>query len=128
MLIRPATSNTLTQCWYTRMHQPAAQKSRDEDGTLHSICRHCQRPIRSHGGKAWRLADGVDLDELAARSSIRYICVTSVADGIVIARYPVDGHADEDAISAKLEEAILTHDARAAGSGLEVRVMGGPRG
>lgn len=128
MLIRPATSNTLTQCWYTRMHQPTAQKSRDEDGTLHSICRHCLRPIRSLGGKSWRLADGVDLDELAARSNIRYICVTSIADGMVIARYPVDGQADDGAIAAQLENVIATHDARAAGCGLDVRVMGGPRG
>lgn len=128
MLIRPATSNTLTQCWYTRIHLPVAQRSREEDGALHSICRHCLRPIRSHGGKSWRLADGVDLDELAARSTIRYICVTSVADGMVIARYPVDGSADDDAIATRLEEVIATHDAKAVGSGLDVRVMGGPRG
>lgn len=127
MLIRPATSQTLTQCWYTRIHLPVAHKSREEDGALHSICRHCLRPIRSHGGKSWRLADGVDLDELAARSTIRYICVTSIADGMVIARYPIDGTADEGEIAARLEQVVTAHDARAMGSGLDVRVMGGPK-
>ncbi|MBF9151373.1 hypothetical protein [Novosphingobium jiangmenense] len=127
MLIKPATSHTLTQCWYTRMHHPGHGRTRDEAGVLHAYCRHCARPIRSQGGKAWTLADGIDLDELATRSSIRFICVTSVADGMVIARYPLDREADDAAVKARMTEIVAFHHADEAGSGLDVRLMGGPR-
>lgn len=126
MLIRPQTSQTLTQCWYTRMHQPVTRKARGEGGMLLSVCRHCQRAIHSHGGKSWTLADGIDLDELASHSRIRYICVTSVDDGMIVARYPIDRDADEVAVQARIEEVIDRHEAKEPGSGLEVKLMGGP--
>ncbi|MGV3511710.1 MAG: hypothetical protein ACO1OX_06860 [Novosphingobium sp.] len=127
MLIKPATTQTLTQCWYTREHKPGHQRTRGDGGITHATCRHCHRPIRSHGGKSWVLADGIDLDELATRSSIRFICVTSLADGLVIARYPLERDADERTVSAKLAEIVARHGAAEAGSGLDVRLMGGPR-
>lgn len=126
MLIRPATSQTLTQCWYTRIHHPGQSRRRDADGVFHARCRHCERPIQSESGKSWVLADGLDLDALATRSSVRFICVTSIADGLVISRYPLDRDADEAAVQAKLAEVIARHEAKDAGSGLDVRVMGGP--
>ncbi|NLR69890.1 hypothetical protein HGI47_03230 [Novosphingobium sp. ERN07] len=74
------------------------------------------------------MADGVDLDELANNSGIRYICVTSVADGMVIARYMIDRNASDAAVKARLEDVMATHDAKTPGSGLDVRLMGGPKG
>ncbi|HQS70227.1 MAG TPA: hypothetical protein PLM58_11390 [Novosphingobium sp.] len=94
---------------------------------LLSVCRHCQRAIHSHGGKAWTLADGIDLDELASHSRIRFICVTSVDDGMIIARYPIDRDAGADTVEARIDEIIAKHEAREPGSGLEVKLMGGPK-
>lgn len=125
MLIKPAFSHTLTQCWYTRIHVPVLHRERGSDGFVTSICRYCERPIRSYGGKSWTLADGVDLDELAALSRTPYICVTSISDGMIIARYPIGDGADEDAVRARLEAVIVEHGAREPGSGLAVRVVGG---
>lgn len=125
MLIKPAHSYTLTQCWYTRSHVPTSRKERGEHGTLLSICRHCERPIRSHGGKSWTLADGVDLDELSSHSTIRYICVTSISEGEIIARYVLDADLDDDAVKAQCAAVIEKHGASEPGSGLDVRVMGG---
>ena len=125
MQIRPAHSYTLTQCWYTRSHVPSARKERGEHGTLVSICRHCERPIRSHGGKSWTLADGVDLDELSSHSQIRYICVTDVREGEIIARYVLEADLDDEAVKLRCEGVIEKHGAGDPGSGLEVRVMGG---
>lgn len=127
MLIRPATSQTLTQCWYTRQHQPGAARRRDGEGVWSALCRHCERPIRSVGGKLWTLADGVDLDALATQSPIRFFCVTSVEDGMVIARYPLDHDADDALIATRLAEIVSRHGAAEPGSGLDVRLMGGRR-
>lgn len=95
---------------------------------LLSTCRYCDRAIHSHGGKSWTLADGIDLDELSAQSAIRYICVTDVSDGMVIARYVIDRDLDDAAIKAECEVIRERHGATNAGSGLDVRVLGGPRG
>lgn len=127
MLIRPDIAYTMTQCWYTRSHIPVASRHRDERGTLFSKCRHCGRPIRSHGGKSWTLADGIDLDELASQSHIRYICVTNTFEGEVIARYVLESDLDDEAIKARCEAVIDKHGAREPLSGLDVRVLGGTK-
>lgn len=127
MLIKPATSHTLTQCWYSRTHVPAGRKERGEGDTLMSTCRYCERPIRSHGGKSWVLADAVDLDELGSRSRIRYICVTNVADGMIVARYVIPPDADEACTKAQLEAFSESHGANEPGSGLVVQLKGGPQ-
>lgn len=125
MQIRPAISYTMTQCWYTRSHVPTATRRRDEHGAIISTCRHCERAIRSHGGKSWTLADGVDLDELASHSYIRYICVTDVREGEIIARYVLEAELDDNAVKARCEAVIEKHGAAEPGSGIDVRVMGG---
>jgi hypothetical protein len=126
MTVRPATSMTLTHCWYTLVHHPGSRRTRSEAGVLHALCRHCDRPIKSQGGKSWTLADGVDLDELAERSSVRFICVTSVADGLVIARYPIGSDLDDAAVKVRIQEVSVRHGASEPGAGLDVRLMGGP--
>jgi hypothetical protein len=125
MLIKPATSHTLTQCWYSRTHVPMGRKERGEGDILTSTCRYCERPLRSHGGKSWVLADAVDLDELGARSLIRYICVTNFADGMIVARYVIDPDADEAITNAQLEAISESHGAKVPGSGLDVQLKGG---
>lgn len=127
MLIKPATSYTLTQCWYTRTHVPVSRKERDVGDLLASTCRYCERPIRSHGGKSWVLADAVDLDELAAQSPIRYICVTNVADGMVVARYVIEPDADDSTIKARVDAISEAHGAIGPGSGLAVELKGRPK-
>lgn len=127
MLIRPETSYTLTQCWYTRSHIPTARKRRDDEGALISTCRHCERAIRSQGGKSWVLADGVNLDELASKSQIKYICVTNISEGQVIARYVLVADLDDDAIKAQCDAVIEKHQANEPGSCLDVRVLGGTK-
>lgn len=127
MLIKPATSHTLTQCWYTRTHVPTSRKEKGEGDVVMSICRYCERQIRSHGGKSWVLADGVDLDELASRSHIRYICVTNVADGLIVARYVIAPDADDASTKAQIETISESHAANVPGSGLVVQLKGGPR-
>ncbi|MFY8193440.1 MAG: hypothetical protein ACOVKV_00010 [Novosphingobium sp.] len=128
MLIRPATSHTLTQCWYTRIHQPGPKRWRDENGTLHAVCRHCEREVHSQGGKSWVLSDGIDLDALATSSSIRFICVTNVADGLVVARYPIERDASPRQVEDFLSEITARHEAGTDGKSLDVRLMGGPKG
>lgn len=127
MLIRPAISHTLTQCWYSQVHLPKARKQRGEGGELFSLCRYCERSIRSHGGKSWTLSDGVDLDELAAHSATRFICVTDVSDGIVIARYVIEGNLDDAALKTQIEAVSKRHGASEPGSGLDIRVWGGAK-
>ncbi len=127
MQIKPATSHTLTQCWYTRTHLPSARKDKGGGDVVTSLCRYCERPIRSHGGKSWVLADGVDLDELASRSRIRYICVTNVADGMIVARYVMAPDADDASTTAQLETISESHGANVPGSGLVVQLKGGPQ-
>lgn len=128
MLIKPATSHTLTQCWYTRAHQPGLKRSRDEDGVFHAYCRHCERPIQSEGGKSWTLSDGIDLDALARASTIRFICVTNVADGMVVARHPIDRDAGDDTVQRILQETVARYEEAGTVAGLDIRVMGGPKG
>lgn len=128
MLIKPATSHTLTQCWYTRIHQPGPRRWRDREDTLHSACRHCGREVRSQGGKSWALSDGIDLDALASSSSIRFVSVTNTADGMVVARYPLERDASPEQIEAFIREITARYEGTTDGANLDVRLMGGPKG
>ena len=91
----------LTQCWYTRTHVPEGRGHREEDGTSTSHCRHCGRPIhRRHGQGSWRLAEGIDLDELAQAASTRFLYLLDVTDDFIVARFPVHQMGSEEEIAA----------------------------
>ncbi len=125
MLIRRDTTHTLTQCWYSRTHVPAGRKELWSDGYHHSLCRHCERPIKSSGKKSWVLADGIDLDDLADRAVTRFICVTSDADGMIVARHLIPKDWDDAAVQVRFEQVLADCKEQDPGGALSVRLIGG---
>ncbi len=125
MLIRRDPTHTLTQCWYSRSHVPAGRKELWADGYHHSLCRYCERSIKSSGKKSWVLADGIDLDDLADRAGTRFICVTSDADGMIVARHLIPKDWDEEAVQARLAHVVADCSTQDPSGGLSVRLIGG---
>lgn len=115
-------SFAMTPCWYRGDHQPAGPRRREEDGSILCTCRHCRKEIRSREGKTWRLAEGLDLDALAASCMSSHFSVVDVIDGMVIARYPLPEGADEDTI-ATLRDRICDQHGVVVGGDLEVRLV-----
>ncbi|GGB95183.1 hypothetical protein GCM10011494_12050 [Novosphingobium endophyticum] len=128
MLSKINPSAVVAQCWYLRRHVPTGKQRREEDGAVHCTCRYCERPIRSRGGGKWDLAEGFDLDALAAGGRNSHFCVIDALDEMVIARYPVANDIDEEAIAARLAEICEKHGVEASGGVLEVRLVQGQGG
>lgn len=122
MLSKINPSAVIAQCWYMRRHVPDGQRWR-QDGAVHCTCRYCGRPIRSRGQGRWDLADGFDLDAVAEKARTSHFCVVDTIDGMVIARYPVPGGADEAAIAERLAEIKEEHGVEDSGGTLEVRLV-----
>jgi hypothetical protein len=94
----------LSQCWFTRAHQPTAWRAHEDDGGIYSICRHCGRRIVTWGRHRWSIADGFDVSHLAETVTGRFLTVLDSADEFVVRRFTVDNLPDEAAIDAfKLE-------------------------
>lgn len=94
----------LSQCWFTRAHQPTAWRAHEDDGGIYSICRHCGRRIVTWGRHRWSIADGFDVSHLAETVTGRLLTVLDSADEFVVRRFTVDHLPDEAAIDAfKLE-------------------------
>lgn len=94
----------LSQCWFTRQHQPTPWRAHEDDGSIYSICRHCGRRIVTRGKHRWSIADGLDVAHLAEKATGRFLTVLDSADELVVRRFTVDHLADEAAINAfKLE-------------------------
>jgi hypothetical protein len=94
----------LSQCWFTRAHQPTAWRVHEDDGGIYSICRHCGRRIVTWGRHRWSIADGFDVSQLAETVTGRFLTVLDSADEFVVRRFTVDHLPDEAAIDAfKLE-------------------------
>ncbi len=94
----------LSQCWFTRQHQPTAWRVHEDAGGTYSICRHCGRRIVTWGRHRWTIADGLDVSHLAETVTGRFLTVLDSADELVVRRFTVDHLADEAAIEAfKLE-------------------------
>jgi len=94
----------LSQCWFTRAHQPTPWRFHEDDGGIYSICRHCGRRIVTWGRHRWSIADGLDVTHLAEMVSGRFLTVLDSADELVVRRFTVDHLPDEAAIEAfKLE-------------------------
>lgn len=96
-----------------------------EDGHHHSQCRYCERPIKSSGKKSWVLADGLDLDDLADRAGTRFICVTSDADGMIVARHLIPNDWDQAAVQARFQQVQADCNLDDPSGGLSVRIIGG---
>lgn len=94
----------LSQCWFTRQHQPTAWRAHEDDGAIYSICRHCGRRIVTYGKHSWSIADGLNVTRLAETVTTRFLTVLDSADELVVRRFTVDHLPDEEAIDAfKLE-------------------------
>jgi hypothetical protein len=128
MLSKINPSAVVAQCWYLRRHVPAGKQRREEGGVVHCTCRYCERPIRSRDGGKWDLAEGFDLDALAAGGRTSHFCVIDGIDEMVIARYPIPHDADDEAIAAHLAEISEKHGVEESGGALEVRLVHGQRG
>jgi hypothetical protein len=90
----------LSQCWFTRAHQPTPWRAREDDGGIYSICRHCGRRIVTWGRHRWTIADGLDMTHLAETVTGRFLTVLDTADEFVVRRVTVDHLPDEDAVEA----------------------------
>lgn len=113
---------SLTPCWFTRVHEPDGRRERDDDGTLVCTCRYCRKRIRSRGGDRWNLADGLDLDALAASCISSHFSVVDVDDGMILARYQLPAGADEAAI-AEMRQNIEAKHGVEQGDGIEIRLV-----
>lgn len=111
----------LTQCWFTRLHQPAGRKHPEQDGSFTGECRHCQRRIVSWGRNRWFLADGFNVTRLAETCGTRFLYLIDTDDDFVIARFPVSAALDEAAVAAMMDDLREEHLSGAAGEGLELR-------
>lgn len=127
MTIRPASSPTLTQCWFTRAHSPARRSRTRDDEYFVGTCRYCHRPIHSRSGNHWTLADGFDLDALAEQATHPFICVSDPADGLVIARIAIDTPESDDAAEEQLALVKERYASMMPDRTLDVRVLGRAR-
>ena len=94
----------LSQCWFTREHQPNAVRFHEDDGSTFSICRHCGRRIVTWGKHRWSIADGLDISRLAETTTGRFLTVLDKADELVVRRFTVDHLPDEAAIELFKDE------------------------
>lgn len=111
----------LTQCWFTRLHQPGGRKYRENDGSITGECRHCQRRIVSWGRNRWFLADGFNVTRLAETTGTRFLYLIDTADDFVLARFPVSPTMNETGIAAMRADLAEAYLAGQAGEGLELR-------
>ncbi len=122
MFTKRSDAYSLTPCWFTRVHEPDGRRERDDDGTLVCTCRYCRKRIRSREGKTWNLADGLDLDALAASCIASHFSVVDVEEGMVLARYQVPPGIDAGAI-ADMRAAIAEKHGFVPGGDLEIRFV-----
>ncbi|QDK31253.1 MULTISPECIES: hypothetical protein [Sphingomonadaceae] len=115
-------SFAMTPCWFKGAHQPEGRRRREEDGSVLCTCRFCRKEIRSREGKTWSLAEGLDLDALAAACLSSHFSVVDVVDGLVIARYPIGADLGEDEIAVLRARIGETHGVDDDGD-LEIRLV-----
>jgi hypothetical protein len=78
-----------------------------------------RQPIhRREGQGSWRLADGIDLDELAEAASTRFLYLLDVTDDFIVARFPIHQLGSEEDVEAYKASLREQHGADQAGSSL----------
>ncbi|MBO9725241.1 MAG: hypothetical protein J7530_12755 [Novosphingobium sp.] len=122
MFTKRSDAYSLTPCWFSRVHEPDGRREREDDGTLICTCRYCRKRIRSREGKTWNLADGLDLDALAASCISSHFSVIDVEEGMVLARYKVPPDSDELAIE-EMRGMIAAKHGFEEGGDLEIRLI-----
>lgn len=116
----------LTQCWFTRQHQPETRSHKGDDGAHHAWCRHCERPIISWDKGRWFLADGFNVTRLAETVAGRFVFLLDTTDEMVIARYPVHDIADPTELEAFKADVRARHRVGEPGSTIELFDSGEP--
>lgn len=116
----------LTQCWFTRQHQPETRSHRGEDGAHHAWCRHCEREIISWDKGRWFLADGFNVTRLAETVGGRFIFLLDTADEMVVARYGVTHITDPAELETFKAQMRTRHGADEPGSTIELFDSGAP--
>ena len=94
----------LTQCWFTRVHHPEHARERQEDGSVISTCRYCQRRIVTWTKGSWSLADGFNVPRAGELASGRYLTIHDVATDFVVRRFALSHLPDEEAVEAYKDE------------------------
>ena len=110
----------LTQCWFTRVHMPEARPHKDDDGSLNSYCRHCERPIVSWDRQRWFLADGFNVTRLAETVSGRFLVLLDSLEESIVGRWSVQHIEDPAEIEAFKQALIEQHGIGQPGTTLEL--------
>ncbi|MBC2670780.1 hypothetical protein ACFOON_06110 [Novosphingobium piscinae] len=110
----------LTQCWFTRVHMPEARPYKEDDGTLTSYCRHCERPILSWDRHRWFLADGFNITRLAETVSGRFVVLLDSIDETIVGRWSIAHIEDPAEIEAFKAAIIEQHGVGQPGTSLEL--------
>ena len=115
---------SLTQCWFTRAHQPQGRGHKEADGSQTSWCRHCERAIVSWDKRRWFLSDGFNVTRLAESVSGRFVFLLDTSEELVIARYPVGHLTDPDELAALKDDLRARHGVGEPGSTVELHDSG----
>jgi hypothetical protein len=98
---------SLTQCWFTRVHRPHRERHRQVDGSVTGTCRYCQRALVSWDRENWSLSDGLDVSRLVEMTTGRTLTLVDTLGDLIVRRFPVRHLGSEEAIEA------FKHDLRA---------------
>lgn len=110
----------LTQCWFTRRHSPDHKPRERVDGAFYAHCNHCHRPIFSVDGATWHINGGFNIDTLGDAASF-FLSVDDPAEGMTIARIPINPAASEEDVDALIEQACKDYAIGEEGTTLILR-------
>lgn len=118
---------SLTQCWFTRVHRPVRERHRESDGSLHSTCRYCHRPLVTWDHHNWNLANGFDVSRLVELTSGRTLTVIDTTGDLIVRRFPIRHLENEAAVEAFKAELRAMFDMDTPDSTLILRDSAPPR-
>jgi hypothetical protein len=90
----------LTQCWFTRVHRPVRERHRQDDGSVTSTCRYCQRALVSWDRRNWNLSGGLDVSRLAELTAGRTLTLIDTLGDLIVRRFSVRHLQDEHEVEA----------------------------
>lgn len=86
-------------------------------------CRYCHRTIRSRKRGEWDLAEGLDLDNLAATAGPSHFCVIDIAEGLILERTVIRDEEDEDSLARQRAELEERHHIAPEGGTVMIRLV-----
>lgn len=118
---------SLTKCWFTREHLPDRVRRHESDGSLHSTCRYCRRPVVTWDRRNWSLANGIDLSRLAEMAGGRVLTLIDTLSDYVVRRFTVAHLASEEEVEAYKLDLRAQYRVDEPDSALELRDSAPPR-